>query len=67
MLQVLHPDSRISDSSDGMGHTRYPIILSIVKWKKLERRFSDSGKTVTVDRTRLRKASINNVRIETDG
>ena len=50
-----------------MGHTRYPIILSIVKWKKLERRFSDSGKAVTVDRTRLRKASINNVRIETDG
>ena len=31
------------------------------------RRFSDSGKTVTVDRTRLSEASINNLQIAADG
>ena len=31
------------------------------------RRFSDSGKPVTVDRTRLSEASINNLRIAADG
>ena len=31
------------------------------------RRFSDSGKTVTVDKTRLSEASINNLQIAADG
>ena len=60
---------------DGMGHTKYPTILSVVKAtltlahgnSEVERGFSDSGKTVTVDRTRLSEASINNLRIAADG
>ena len=58
-----------------MGHTKYPTILFVIKValtlahgiSKVERRFSDSGKTVTVDRTRLSKASINSVWITTGG
>ena len=33
----------------------------------MERRFSDCGKTVTISRTRLTEASINNFQIATDG
>ena len=34
---------------------------------EVERGFSDSDKTVTVDRSRLSEASINNLRIAADG
>ena len=58
-----------------MGHTKCQTILSVVKAEptlahgnaEVERRFSGSGKTVTVHKTRLNEASINNLRIATDG
>ena len=57
-----------------MGHTNYPTILSIVKtaltlvhgYAEVESGFSDSVKTVTVERTRLSEASVINLRIATD-
>ena len=58
-----------------MGHTKYPTILSVVKAgiflihsnAEVEKGFSGSGKTVTVDRTFLSKASINNLWTVTNG
>ena len=58
-----------------MGHTKYPTILSVVKAaltlahgnSEVERGFSDSGKSVIVDRTCLSKVSINNLWIAADG
>ena len=58
-----------------MCHTKYPTIHSVVKAAltlthgnaEVERGFSDSGKTVAVDRTPFSKASINNLCIATDG
>ena len=63
---------------DGMGHTKYPTMVSVVKAvltsthgnAGVERKISDSVKTVktvTVDRSRLSKACINNLQIGTDG
>ena len=58
-----------------MGHTKFPTILSVVNVAltlghgnaEVERGFSDSSKTVTIDRTHLGKASLNNIGITTDG
>ena len=63
---------------DGMGHTKYPTMVSVVKAvltlthgkAGVERNLPDSVKTVktvTVDRSRLSKACINNLQIGTDG
>ena len=68
-LRVDYYWSKIELIKDGMDHTKYPTIFSVVKAAfslahgnfEVERRFSDSGKTVTVDRTRLSEASINNL------
>lgn len=57
-----------------MGHTIYPTIFSIIKtaltlvhgYAEIESGFSDSGKTVTVERIRLSEASVINLRIATD-
>ena len=57
-----------------MSHAQYPTILYVVRVAfplahvntKVERRFSACGKTVTVSRTRLTEASINNFQIATD-
>ena len=54
-----------------MSHAQYPTILYVVRVAfplahvntKVERRFSACGKTVTVSRTRLTEASINNFQI----
>ena len=58
-----------------MGHTKYPTLLSVVKTAidlahgnaEVEGRSSDSDENVTVERTRVSKASINNFQITTDG
>ena len=54
---------------DDMDHAKYPTKLSVVKAAltlihgnaDVERRFSDSGKPVTVDRTCLSEASVDNL------
>ena len=74
-LRVDYYLSKVELIKDGMGHTKYPTILSVVKAaltlahgnSEVERGFSDCGKTVTVDRTHLSKASINNLWIAADG
>ena len=51
-----------------MGHTKYPTLPSVVKAAidlahgnaEVEGRSSDSDENVTVERTRVSKASINN-------
>ena len=66
--------SKIELIKDGLCHTKYPTLLSVAKAAialahgnaEVERRFSDSGRNVTVDRTRVSKASINNFQIATD-
>ena len=67
--------SEIKSIKDGMGHTEYSTILSVVKTAlflahgnaEVERGFSDSGKTVALDRTRFSEASTCNLQIATDG
>ena len=74
-LRVAHYWSKIELIKDGVGHAKYPTILSVVKAaltlahgnSEVERRFSGSGKTVTVDRTHLSEASLNNLHIAADG
>ena len=75
LLRVDYYWSKTELIKAGMGHTKYTTILSVVKaaltlahgnWE-VERRFSDSGKTVTVHRTRLSETFINNLQIATDG
>ena len=60
---------------DGIDHTKYPTILFVVKAAlilaygngEVDRGFSDSGKTITVDRTHLSEASVNNLQIAAGG
>ena len=66
--------SEIESIKDGMGHTEYSTILSVVKTAlflargnaEVERGFSDSGKTVALDRIRFSEASTYNLQIATD-
>ena len=78
LLRIDYYWSKIKLMKDGMGHTKYPTMVSIVKAVLTlahgnadgKKKLSDSGKTVktvTVDRTRLSKAFINNLQIATDG
>ena len=78
LLRIDYYWNKIKLMKDGMGHTKYPTMVSTVKAVLTlahgnadeEKKLSDSGKTVktvTVDRTRLSKAFINNLQIATDG
>ena len=74
-LRVAYYWSKIELIKDGVGHAKYPTILSVFKAaltlahgnSEIERGFSGSGKTVTVDRTHLSKATLNNLQIAADG
>ena len=73
-LRVDYCWSKIESIKDGMGQTKYPTILSVVKAalplthgnSEIERGISNSVKTVAVDRNCLSEASLNNSQIGTD-
>ena len=74
LLRVDYCWSKIESIKDGMGHTKYPTILSVVKAalplthgnSEIERGISNRVKTVAADRNCLSEASLNNSKIATD-
>ena len=73
-IRVDHFWRKIDDLKDVMGEKKFPSIMKVVKTalilghgNEVERRFSESGKSVTDDRIHLSEASINGIRATTDG